>query len=351
MTQLWPDLVAQLNSGNDLTPLEIQSILNSILRDEADIKSIKGFLVALSRKGESSAEVVALVEELYKHAAPISIQERAVDTVGTGGDGFHTINISSTAAIVAAAAGARVVKHGSRAVSSKSGASDFYAALGIAHDLDGAGVERTVRELGIGFCFAPVFHPAMRFVAPARKELGVPTVFNFLGPLVNPAKPDAIALGVAHERIHQTMAEVMASKGCDGFIFRGDDGLDEITLNGSTTVLAIGGKDIVREQIDAKDFGLENAPLSAIVGGDGAENAAISMAIFRGEKGAPRDVVLLNAAVTIAAFEGDLAQPIQERISKGLVRAQNAIDSGAALDLVAKWGELSRAISPSASKQ
>jgi anthranilate phosphoribosyltransferase len=351
MTQLWPNLIAQLNSGNDLTPLEIQSILNSILRDEADIESIKGFLIALSRKGESSAEVVALVEELYKHAAPISIQERAVDTVGTGGDGFHTINISSTAAIVAAAAGARVVKHGSRAVSSKSGASDFYAALGIAHDLDGAGVERTVRELGIGFCFAPVFHPAMRFVAPARKELGVPTVFNFLGPLVNPAKPDAIALGVANERIHQTMAEVMASKGCDGFIFRGDDGLDEITLNGSTTVLAIGGKDIVREQIDAKDFGLENAPLSAIVGGEGAENAAISMAIFRGEKGAPRDVVLLNAAVTIAAFEGDLAEPIQERISKGLVRAQNAIDSGAALDLVAKWGELSRAISPSASKQ
>jgi len=351
MTQLWPDLIARLNSGDDLAPPEIQSILNSILRDEADIESIKGFLVALSRKGESSAEVVALVEELYKHAAPITIQERAVDTVGTGGDGFHTINISSTAAIVAAAAGARVVKHGSRAVSSKSGASDFYAALGIAHDLDGLGVEMTVRELGIGFCFAPVFHPAMRFVAPARKELGVPTVFNFLGPLVNPARPDAIALGVANERIHLVMAEVMASKGCDGFIFRGDDGLDEITLNGSTTVLAIGGRDIVREQIDAKDFGLENAPLSAIVGGDGAENAAISMAIFRGEKGAPRDVVLLNAAVTIAAFEGDLAQPIQERISKGLVRAQNAIDSGAALDLVAKWGELSRAISPSASKQ
>jgi anthranilate phosphoribosyltransferase len=351
MTQLWPDLIGQLNSGDDLSALEIQSILNSILRDEADIESIKGFLIALSRKGESSAEVVALVEELYKHAATITIQERAVDTVGTGGDGFHTINISSTAAIVAAAAGARVVKHGSRAVSSKSGASDFYAALGIAHDLDGLGVERTVRELGIGFCFAPVFHPAMRFVAPARKELGVPTVFNFLGPLVNPARPDAIALGVANERIHLVMAEVMASKGCDGFIFRGDDGLDEITLNGSTTVLAIGGRDIVREQIDAKDFGLENAPLSAIVGGDGAENAAISMAIFRGEKGAPRDVVLLNAAVTIAAFEGDLAQPIQERISKGLVRAQNAIDSGAALDLVAKWGELSRAISPSASKQ
>lgn len=350
MTQLWSDFIAQLKSGKDLSAPDIQSVLNSILRDEADIESIKVFLTALSQKGESPSEVIALVEELYKHAAPISIPERAVDTVGTGGDGFHTINISSTAAIVAAAAGARVVKHGSRAVSSKSGASDFYAALGIVHDLDGAGVEATVRELGIGFCFAPVFHPAMRFVAPARKELGVPTVFNFLGPLVNPANPKAIALGVANERIHNTMAQVMASKGCDGFIFRGDDGLDEITLNGSTTVLAIGGEKIVSQQIDAKDFGLANAPLSAIVGGDGAENAAISIAIFNGEKGAPRDVVLLNAAVTIAAFEGELDKPIEVRITEGLSRAQNAIDSGAALDLVAKWGELSRSIALSANK-
>jgi anthranilate phosphoribosyltransferase len=351
MNQLWPDLIAALNSGKDLTPSEIQSILNSILRDEADIESVKTFLLALSAKGESATEVVALVEELYKHSAPISIRERAVDTVGTGGDGFHTINISSTSAIVAAAAGARVVKHGSRAVSSKSGASDFYAALGIAHDLDGAGVEETVQKLGIGFCFAPVFHPAMRFVAPARKELGVPTVFNFLGPLANPAKPKAIALGVANQRIHSVMAEVMASKGCDGFIFRGDDGLDEITLNGTTTLLAIGGEKIVREQIDAKDFGIDNAPLAAIVGGDGAENAAISMAIFKGEKGAPRDVVLLNAAVTIAAFDGELELPIQERISKALIRATSAIDSGAALDLVAKWGELSQSIALSAKRQ
>ena len=351
MNQLWPDLIAALNSGKDLTPPEIKSILNSILRDEADIESVKTFLLALSAKGESASEVVALVEELYKHSAPISIQERAVDTVGTGGDGFHTINISSTAAIVAAAAGARVVKHGSRAVSSKSGASDFYAALGIAHDLDGTGVEETVQKLGIGFCFAPVFHPAMRFVAPARKELGVPTVFNFLGPLANPAKPKAIALGVANQRILTVMAEVMASKGCDGFIFRGDDGLDEITLNGTTTLLAIGGEKIVRQQIDAKDFGIDNAPLATIVGGDGAENAAISMAIFKGEKGAPRDVVLLNAAVTIAAFEGELELPIQERISKALSRAASAIDSGAALDLVAKWGELSQSIALSAKKQ
>jgi len=351
MTQLWPELIARLDSGLDLEPVEIQSVLDLILRDGADIESIKVFLIALSKKGESASEVVALVEEMYKHSAPISIKERAVDSVGTGGDGFHTINISSTAAIVAAAAGARVVKHGSRAVSSKSGASDFYAALGIVHDLDGPGVERTVRELGIGFCFAPVFHPAMRYVAPARKELGVPSVFNFLGPLANPAKPDAIALGVANERVHRIMAEVMASKGCDGFIFRGDDGLDEITLNGTTTVLTIGGEKIVSDRIDAADFGLANAPLSAIVGGDGAENAAISMAIFSGQTGAPRDIVLLNAAVTIAAFEGDMTQSIHERVALGLARAENAIDSGAALDLVAKWSALSNSIAPSEKKQ
>ena len=342
--QLWPDLIARLDAGLDLEPSQIQSILAQILREEADTDPIKRFLSALSQKGETAEEVVALAEQLYKHCEPISISDRAVDTVGTGGDGFHTINISSTAAIVAAAAGARVVKHGSRAVSSKSGASDFYGALGIAYDLDGAGVEETVRKLGIGFCFAPVFHPAMRFVAQARRELGVPTVFNFLGPLVNPAKPKAIALGVANDRVHLVMAQVMAAKGCDGFIFRGDDGLDEITLNGATSVLSIGRNEISSDRIDARDFGLENAPLSAIVGGDGAENAAISMAIFGGERGAHRDIVLLNAAVTIAAFEGELDQPIKERIDLALARAVSAIDSGAALELVDRWAALSQQI-------
>lgn len=351
MTQLWSDFIARLESGLDLEPVEIQSVLNTIFREEADTESIKDILTALSRKGESAQEVSALVEELYRHSAPITINERAVDSVGTGGDGFHTINISSTAAIVAAAAGARVVKHGSRAVSSKSGASDFYAALGIVHDLDGAGVERTVRELGIGFCFAPVFHPAMRLVAPARKELGVPTVFNFLGPLANPAKPQAIALGVANERVHLTMAEVMVAKGCDGFVFRGDDGLDEVTLNGTTSVLAIGNNKIISDRIDAKDFGIDNAPLSAIVGGEGSDNAAISMAIFKGERGAPRDIVLLNAALTIAAFDGDIQKTIHERIAPALQRAEVAIDSGAALALVGKWSELSQSIALSASKQ
>jgi len=343
----WSAITEKLTSGLDLEKSEIQSAMREILSGESDIENVKSFLLALKAKGETSDEVGALVEVMYAHAAPISITERAVDTVGTGGDGAHTINISTTAAIIAAAAGARVVKHGNRAVSSKSGASDFLEALGVVPGLDGAGVERTVRELGIGFCFAPIFHPAMRFAAPARKELGVPTVFNILGPLANPAKPQAAAIGVANERMHLVMAQVLAEKGCDGFVFRGDDGLDEITLTTTTSVLTIGKGEIESDRIDAKDFGMQNAPIEAIVGGDAAENARISRAIFAGERGAPRDAVLLNAAAAIAAFEGDMEIDVKERLTMGLERAVHAVDSRAALELLDKWAALTQEISAS----
>ena len=336
-----------LNAGRDLEPEQIRFVMREILSGSADVESIKSFLLALKAKGETADEVGALVAEMYAHAAPINITERAVDTVGTGGDGAHTINISTTAAIIAAAAGARVVKHGNRAVSSKSGASDFLEALGVVPGLDGKGVERTVRELGIGFCFAPIFHPAMKFAAPARKELGVSTVFNILGPLANPAKPKAAAVGVANERMHLVMAQVLADKGCDGFVFRGDDGLDEITLATTTTILSLGKAVITRDRIDAKDFGLSNAPLSAIVGGDPAENARISLAILAGERGAPRDAVLLNAAAAIAAFEGDLDSDVKQRLTAGLSRATKAVDSGAASALLKKWATLTSQISAS----
>jgi anthranilate phosphoribosyltransferase len=343
----WDALIEKLRAGLDLERDEIQTAMREILGGESDVENVKNFLLALKAKGETSDEVAALVEVMYSHAAPISIAERAVDTVGTGGDGAHTINISTTAAIVAAAAGARVVKHGNRAVSSKSGASDFLEALGVVPGLSGAGVERTVRELGIGFCFAPIFHPAMRFAAPARKELGVPTVFNILGPLANPAKPKAAAIGVANERMHLVMAQVLAEKGCDGFVFRGDDGLDEITLATTTSVLSIGRAEIKSDRIDAKDFGLDNAPIEAIVGGDAQENARISLAIFAGEHGAPRDAVLLNAAAAIAAYEGDVEGGVKERITLGLERATEAVDSGAASELLKQWAALTQEISAS----
>lgn len=341
----WAASISKLNSGLDLEPLEAQELMREVLEDRSDKETLKDFLLALKAKGETPEEVGALVEQMYSHCAPIKINERSVDTVGTGGDGAHTINISTTAAIIAAAAGSRVVKHGNRAASSKSGAGDLLEALGVAINLDGAKVAKTVSELGIGFCFAPVFHPAMRFAAPARKELGTPTVFNILGPLANPARPKAAAIGVANERMHLVMAQVLADRGVEGFVFRGDDGLDEITLATSTSVLTIGNGEITSDQIDAKDFGLANAPIAALVGGDATENARITKAIFAGEKGAPRDAVLLNAAAAIAAFDGDMDLNIQERISKSLIKASTAIDSGAATELLSRWVALSQDLS------
>ena len=342
MNAQWDVHIGHLQAGLDLKTSDVQWCMNEILTGNADVDSIKKFLLALKSKGETSEEVGALVAQMYQHSAPISIKERAVDTVGTGGDGANTINISTTSAIIAAAAGVKVVKHGNRAASSKSGAADLLEALGVNINLDGAGVEKTFTELGIGFCFAPVFHPAMRFAAPARKELGTPTVFNLLGPLANPARPTAAAIGVANEQLHLVMAQVLSDRGVDGFVFRGDDGLDEITLATTTSVLTIGNGEITSDLIDPLDFGIERAPISDLVGGDATENARITSAIFAGEKGAPRDAVVLNAAAAIAAYEANFSLNLHDRIDLGISRAIEAIDSGASTRLVGKWAELSQ---------
>ena len=340
----WESYIQRLDAGLDLEASEISEVMESILLGQAEIAAIKEFLLALKKKGETSEEVGALVTQMFAHSAPISIQERAVDTVGTGGDGAHTINISTTAAIIAASAGARVVKHGNRAASSKSGSGDLLEALGVAITLDGKGVEQCVTQLGIGFCFAPIFHPAMRFAAPARKELGVPTVFNILGPLANPAQPKAAAIGVADDRMHLVMAQVLATRGVDGFVFRGDDGLDEITLSSTTSVLSIGGGEIRSDLIEPSDFGISRAPVTDLVGGDAIENARITTAIFAGERGAPRDAVLLNAAAAIAAFDGQRELTVHERLATGLRKASTALDSGATAALLKKWVSLSQEI-------
>lgn len=342
MQSRWDSHISRLHSGLDLETDDVQWCMNEILTGNANNESIKEFLLALKAKGETSEEVGALVAQMYQHCGPITITERAVDTVGTGGDGAHTINISTTAAIIAAAAGVKVVKHGNRAASSKSGAADLLEALGVNINLDGTGVEKTFAELGIGFCFAPVFHPAMKFAGPARKELGSPTVFNILGPLANPAKPQAAAIGVANDRMHLVMAQVLADRGVDGFVFRGDDGLDEITLATTTSVLTIGRGEISSDLIDPLDFEIQRAPISALVGGDSSENARITTAIFAGEKGAPRDAVVLNAAAAIAAYEGRFDLNLHSRIEIGVSRAVAAIDSGAATRLIAQWAELSQ---------
>ena len=342
MQSRWESNISRLDSGLDLETADVQWCMNEILTGNADIDVIKRFLLALKAKGETAEEVGALVTQMYQHCGPITITERAVDTVGTGGDGAHTINISTTAAIIAAAAGVKVVKHGNRAASSKSGAADLLEALGININLDGVGVEKTFAQLGIGFCFAPVFHPAMRFAAPARKELGTPTVFNILGPLANPAKPQAAAIGVANDRMHLVMAQVLADRGVDGFVFRGDDGLDEITLATTTSVLTIGGGEISSALIDPLDFNIQRAPIAALVGGDSTENARITTAIFAGEKGAPRDAVVLNAAAAIAAYEARFDLNLHNRMALGISRAVDAIDSGAATRLVTQWAELTQ---------
>lgn len=333
----WPSIQETLTSGLDLDLSSAQWAMNEILQGKAQVPEVKEFLLALKAKGEIADEVNAFVNVMYQHSAPIEITERAVDTVGTGGDGANTINISTTAAIIAAAAGAKVVKHGNRAASSKSGSADLLEALGIYIDLDGAGVETVFAEVGIGFCFAPKFHPAMRFAAPARKELGVPTIFNILGPLANPAKPKAAAIGVANERMHLLMAEVLSAKGVDGFVFRGDDGLDEITLATTTSVLTIGQAEISSDLIDPTDFSIARAPISELVGGDAQFNAHVARAIFKGEHGAPRDAVALNAAAAIAAYKGDMSKSLTERMQDGYRDAISAIDSGAATTLLANW--------------
>jgi anthranilate phosphoribosyltransferase len=285
-----------------------------------------------------------MVAEMYEHAAPISINKRAVDIVGTGGDQANTINISTMSAIVAAAAGAVVVKHGNRAASSKSGSADLLEALGVAISLDGKLVEQCVEELRIGFCFAPNFHPAMRHAAPARKELGTPTVFNILGPLANPAKPKSAAIGVANERMHLVMAQVLGDRGVDGFVFRGDDGLDELTLTTTTQVLTIGSGEIESGLIDPPQLGISYSPIEKLVGGDAKENAQIALQVFSGTTGAPRDAVVLNAAAAIAAYNYDMELDLQTRFNEGIIEAKAAIDSGAALDLLNRWVKLTQSL-------
>jgi len=340
----WELILKSLSDRSDLTNNQINWAMSQILEGKASNDEIKQFLTGLKSKGESAAEVEALVAQMYSYCAPVNITERAVDTVGTGGDGANTINISTAAAIVTNAAGARVVKHGNRAASSKSGSADLLEALGIKIDLTGAEVEQTVHKIGIGFCFAPIFHSSMKHAAAARKELGLPTVFNILGPLANPAKPTACAIGVARAELLPLMAQVLLEQGKEGFVFRGDDGLDEVSLSTTTQVIQISDGKLNNLVFNPSDLGITSSPISALAGGDAAYNAQMTMKIFAGEKGAMRDAVTLNAAFAIAAFKADFNLPLQTQIANGFVLANKAIDSGAALSVVKKWAELTNEI-------
>ena len=340
----WDLIFNSLSAAEDLSSEQITWAMGQILEGKASKDQIKQFLLGLKAKGESAKEVQALVSQMYSYCAPINITERAVDTVGTGGDGANTINISTTAAIITNAAGARVVKHGNRAASSKSGAADLLEALGIKIDLTGSEVEQTVHKIGIGFCFAPIFHSSMKHGAAARKELGTPTIFNILGPLANPAKAIACAIGVARAELLPLMSQVLLEQGKEGFVFRGDDGLDEVSLSTTTQVIQINDGKLTQSEFNPADLGITSSSVSDLLGGDAKYNADMTMKIFSGLKGPMRDAVTLNAAFAIAAFKADFDLPLQTQIANGFVLANKAIDSGAALSVVKKWAELTNEI-------
>jgi anthranilate phosphoribosyltransferase len=262
---------------------------------------------------------------------------RAVDVVGTGADRAHTVNISTMAALVVAASGRPVVKHGNRAATSACGSADVLEELGVAIDLPAAGVAASVAAVGIGFCFAPVFHPGMRHAGPTRAELGVPTVFNFLGPLTNPGRVTAAAVGCADPRMAPVMAAVLASRGDSALVFRGDDGLDELTTTTTSRVWVAAGGSVRSATLDPRRYGIDAVPPGSLRGGDRAHNAAVVREVLAGGGGAVRDAVLLNAAAGIAAYDGLADAALDDAIAAGLAVARESVDSGAATDLLARW--------------
>lgn len=343
----WDELFEALTHKKDLSNLQVTWAMSQILDGFAHNDQIKNFLLLLKAKGEKPGEVRALVDVMYERGVAIDIADRAVDIVGTGGDGAATINISTTAAIITTAAGARTIKHGNRAASSASGAADLLEALGIDISLGAKQVAECVRKIGIGFAFAPVFHPAMKNAASARRELATPTVFNILGPLANPAKPKAVAIGVARAELLELVATVLAERGCEGFIFRGDDGLDEISLSTTSTILQINNGEITRNIFDPSELGLERVGIEELKGGSPSENAEITRAIFAGKGGPYRQSVLLNAAVAIAAFKADFHLGLTQQLANGYTLAKQAVDSGKAAHLVERWANLSTELAKS----
>ncbi|WP_298322797.1 anthranilate phosphoribosyltransferase [Haloactinopolyspora sp.] len=334
--QSWPAVLGALIQGEDLSAEATAWAMNDIMSGQATGAQIAGFAVGLRAKGETVDEIDGMVRAMYEHATPFHVSGRALDIVGTGGDRARTVNISTMAAVVAAGAGARVVKHGNRAASSACGAADLLEELGVRLDLEPRRVAEIADEVGITFCFAPAFHPSLRHTGATRRELGVPTPFNFLGPLANPARPSHQAVGVADARMAGILAGVLAGRGVSGVVFRGDDGLDELTTTTTSRVWVIRGGDVTEERFDPGDVGIAPAPPEALRGGDAPFNAEVARRFFAGERGPVRDAVLLNAAAGLAAYD-DSGAELAERIADGLRRAAEAVDSGAAAAVLRRW--------------
>jgi anthranilate phosphoribosyltransferase len=334
----WPAMIGALIRGEHLTADETAWAMNEIMDGAATPAQIAGFGVALRIKGETASEVTGLAQSMLDHATPISIPGRTVDLVGTGADGARTVNISTMGTIAAAAAGARMVKHGNRAASSASGTADVLEALGVVIDLPAPATEQLVAEVGAGFLFAPLYHPALRHVIVPRRELGVPTVFNILGPVANPARPAAQALGVADPRMGPILAGVLAARGCTALVFHGEDGLDELTTTAPSTVWIVHDGTVSQTSFDPADLGIPRSAPADLVGGDPAHNADVVRAFLSGSPGPARDIALLNAGAALAA-EAGVAGPdgLRAALADGYQKAAAAVDSGAAADLLDRW--------------
>ncbi len=337
---LWPGLLGRLLKGEDLDEDAAAAAMGAVMAGDATPAQVAGLLIALRMKGETDAELTGLVRAMRAAALEVEVGDTpVVDTCGTGGDRAGTFNVSTLAALVAAGAGARVAKHGNRAASGRCGSADLLEAEGVVIDLPPAGVAACIADVGIGFCFAPVFHPAMRFAMPARRELGVPTAFNFLGPLTNPAGARHQTVGVSDPVIAPRMAGVLARLGAThALVFHGADGLDELTTTGPSTVWEVRDGEVEESTFDPAEVGLARATVADLRGGDVADNRRIADAVLSGAEGAPREIVLLGAAAAL------LAADLVTSWSDGLSAAARSIDSGAAADVLDRWVRRSRAL-------
>jgi len=332
---LWPRTLQRLASHEALSADDAADVMRAIMSGDVTPAQIGGFLMALRTKGETVDELDGLARTALEFARPVSAAGPLLDTCGTGGDRSGTFNISTLSAIVVAGAGVPVAKHGNRAASGLCGSADLLEALGVAIDLEPEGVERCIAEAGIGFMFAPVFHPAWGHAGPVRRELRVPTSFNFLGPLTNPARPGTQIVGVSDERMLPLMAEVLARRGTRAKLFRGEDGLDELTTTGPSHVLDVRDGEVREGRLDPTDHGIARATRDDLRGGDAGESARIARAVLDGQPGPARDVVLLNAgaALEVAGVAPDLGS--------GIVLAASSIDDGKAAATLDRWVEVS----------
>ncbi|GAA3215960.1 anthranilate phosphoribosyltransferase [Actinocorallia longicatena] len=341
----WPALLNALLDGSDLSEEESSWAMNQIMAGAATDAQIAGFAIALRAKGETVSEVAGIAAGMVANATPITVEGDLVDLVGTGGDRAHTVNFSTMGAIVAAAAGARMAKHGNRAASSACGTADVLEELGVAIDLPPDKTVRVIEECGIGFLFAPIYHPATRHSLGVRRELGTPTVFNFLGPLTNPTRPRALAVGVFNERMAPVVAGVFAERGCSALVFRGDDGLDELSTTGPSHVWAVRDGAVSQTVFDPAELGIPRSTHEDLKGADAAFNADVVRRVLAGEQGPVRDMVRLNAAAALVADEGapDAAELVPA-LKTAYERAGEAIDSGAGAALLTRWATVSQAL-------